>query len=64
MGEETMKASNKDMEDRTKDMDKYLTCPRCGARVLYQRRVMHPCFRAHLKEMEMDIARMGSAIRG
>jgi uncharacterized C2H2 Zn-finger protein len=53
-----MKASNKDMEDRKKDMNKYLTCPRCGARVAYYQRLRHSCFRAHLKEMEMDIARM------
>jgi uncharacterized C2H2 Zn-finger protein len=56
-----MKASNKAM--RQKDTDKYITCPRCGALVLYQRRFRHPCFRAHLKEIEMDIARMGRAIR-
>jgi uncharacterized C2H2 Zn-finger protein len=56
---ETMKATNKEMQNRKKDMDKYLVCPRCGALVLYQRRVIHSCFRAHLKEMEMDIARMG-----
>lgn len=54
-----MEASNKAMRKRGKDTDKYLTCPRCGALVLYQRRFLHPCFRAHLKEMEMDIARMG-----
>jgi uncharacterized C2H2 Zn-finger protein len=54
-----MKASNKEMEDRKKDMGRYLTCPRCGARVPYHRRVIHSCFRAHLKEMEMEIARMG-----
>jgi uncharacterized C2H2 Zn-finger protein len=54
-----MKASNKEKENEKKDMDKYLTCPRCGTRVPYQRRVIHKCFRAHLKEMEMEIARMG-----
>ncbi|MEJ2066693.1 MAG: hypothetical protein P8Y09_01745 [Deltaproteobacteria bacterium] len=59
-----MKASNKEMENRKKDMDRYLTCPRCGARVAYYQRLRHSCFRAHLKEIEMDIARMGSAIRG
>jgi transcription elongation factor Elf1 len=53
-----MKASNKEMENRKKDMDRYLTCPRCGARVAYYQRLRHSCFRAHLKEMEMDIARM------
>jgi DNA-directed RNA polymerase subunit RPC12/RpoP len=54
-----MKTSNKVERQKEKDLDKYLTCPRCGARVLYQRRVIHSCFRAHLKEMEMEIARMG-----
>lgn len=54
-----MEALNKEQRQRERDMDKYLTCPRCGARVLYQRRVIHKCFRAHLKEMEMEIARMG-----
>jgi uncharacterized C2H2 Zn-finger protein len=54
-----MEASNRAMRRIEKDTDKYLTCPRCGALVLYRRRVMHPCFRAHLKEIEMDIARMG-----
>jgi uncharacterized C2H2 Zn-finger protein len=54
-----MKASNKEKRYGEKDFDKYLTCPRCGARVPYQRRVIHSCFRAHLKEMEMEIARMG-----
>jgi DNA-directed RNA polymerase subunit RPC12/RpoP len=54
-----MKASNKVERQKEKAIDKYLTCPRCGARVLYQRRVIHSCFRAHLKEMEMEIARMG-----
>jgi uncharacterized C2H2 Zn-finger protein len=58
-----MEASNKQMENRKKDTDKYLTCPRCGARVPYQRRVIHSCFRAHLKEMEIEIARMGWGIR-
>lgn len=54
-----MKASNKGKRRKEHDFDKYLTCPRCGARVLYQRRIVHKCFRAHLKEMEMEIARMG-----
>jgi transcription elongation factor Elf1 len=54
-----MKASNKEKRQKDKVFDKYLTCPRCGARVPYHRRVIHSCFRAHLKEMEMEIARMG-----
>ena len=54
-----MKASNKEKRQQEKDSDKYLTCPRCGARVPYHRRVIHSCFRAHMKEMEMEIARMG-----
>jgi DNA-directed RNA polymerase subunit RPC12/RpoP len=58
-----MEASSKEKRQKEKDFDKYLTCPRCGARVLYQRRVIHSCFRAHLKEMERDIARMGWGIR-
>ena len=58
-----MEASNKAKGHREKDIDRYLTCPRCGALVPYQRRVRHRCFRAHLKEMEMDIARMGRTIR-
>ncbi|MBN1254635.1 MAG: hypothetical protein JXA50_05115 [Deltaproteobacteria bacterium] len=59
-----MKVSNNAKRPKEKDTDKYLTCPRCGARVLYQRRIGHSCFRSHLKEMEMDIARMGWMIRG
>lgn len=59
-----MKTVNKEMETSKKDQDKYLTCPRCGARVLYQRRIVHSCFRTHLKEMEMDIMRMGWMSRG
>jgi uncharacterized C2H2 Zn-finger protein len=54
-----MEALNKEKRQREKDIDRYLTCPRCGARVPYHRRVIHSCFRAHLKEMEMEIARMG-----
>ena len=59
-----MKTSNKKVDDSKKDAVKYLTCPRCGARVLYQRRIVHSCFRTHLKEMEMDIVRMGWMNRG
>jgi len=59
-----MKTSNKEREDSKKDQNRYLTCPRCGARVLYQRRIVHSCFRTHLKEMERDIARMGWMSRG
>ena len=59
-----MKQSDKKMEDSKKAEVKYLTCPRCGARVLYQRRIVHSCFRTHLKEMEMDIVRMGWMSRG
>jgi len=59
-----MKTSNKEMETSKKDQAKYLTCPRCGARVLYQRRVVHSCFRIHLKEMEMDVVRMGWMNKG
>ena len=59
-----MKQSNKKLEDSKKTQDRYLTCPRCGARVLYRRRIVHSCFRTHLKEMEMDIVRMGWMSRG
>jgi ribosomal protein S27AE len=58
-----METSNKEMENREKEMQKYLTCPRCGALVAYHRRLRHPCFRAHLMEMERDIARMSWTIR-
>ncbi len=59
-----MKASNKAMRQKEKDIDQYLTCPRCGARISYQRRFRHSCFRAHLKELKMDIVRMGWMSRG
>ena len=54
-----MKESHKEMENDKQAKPKYFICPRCGARVLEQRRVRHSCFRSHLKEMEMDIVRMG-----
>jgi uncharacterized C2H2 Zn-finger protein len=54
-----MDASKREKRLTERDIDKYLTCPRCGARVPYHRRVIHSCFRAHLKEMEMEIVRMG-----
>ena len=58
-GEEIMKALNKEKRHKEYDQNKHLTCPRCGTRVPYHRRVIHKCFRAHLKEMEMEISRMG-----
>jgi ribosomal protein S27AE len=59
-----MKQSHKEMEDGKQAKAKYFICPRCGARVLDQRRVRHACFRIHLKEVEMDIVRMGWMSRG
>jgi uncharacterized C2H2 Zn-finger protein len=58
-----MKASDKPMREERKENNRYLPCPRCGAVVPYHRRYGHRCFRKHLMEIEMDIARMGRAMR-
>jgi uncharacterized C2H2 Zn-finger protein len=61
--EETMKALSKGVREEKKDTNRYLACPRCGVIVPYHRRYGHHCFRKHLMEIEMDIARMGRAMR-
>jgi hypothetical protein len=54
-----MKRSNKEVREEKKYDNRYLTCPRCGTTVSYERRGKHHCFRQHLMEVERDIARMG-----
>jgi hypothetical protein len=61
--EGAMKRSNKEVREEKKYDTRYLTCPRCGTIVSYERRGKHHCFRQHLTEVERDIARMGWANR-
>jgi len=62
--EGTMKTLRKEeMKKEKKEINRYLSCPRCGDVVLYQRRNGHRCFRKHLMEIAMDITRMGRAER-
>jgi uncharacterized C2H2 Zn-finger protein len=61
-----MQSSRKDVKEEKGEkryVDRYLTCPRCGTAVSYERRAKHHCFRKHLMEVERDIARMGWANR-
>jgi uncharacterized C2H2 Zn-finger protein len=58
-----MKGAKKSVREEKRDTGQYLACPRCRAIVPYYSRYRHQCFRDHLKEMEMDIARMGRTIR-
>jgi uncharacterized C2H2 Zn-finger protein len=59
-----MKQSHKAATEEKKYDNRYLTCPRCGTIVSYERRGKHHCFRQHLMEVERDIARMGWSNRG
>jgi uncharacterized C2H2 Zn-finger protein len=58
-----MKVANKMAEEVKREAGPYLTCPRCKAMISYRRRGGHHCFRQHLKEIEVDIARLGRSIR-
>ena len=60
---EIMKTSNEKKSEMEKDSERYITCPRCGARVSYQRRYMHRCFRTYMRDMRRDMARLDWAIR-
>jgi hypothetical protein len=56
-----MKQSRKEVREQKRYDERYVACPRCRARVSYERRGKHRCFRQHLMEVERDIARMGWA---
>jgi ribosomal protein S27AE len=58
-----MRTVRKGLREEKKEDNRYLSCPRCGGVVLYQRRNGHRCFRRHLMELEMNIMRMGRAER-